>query len=107
MHMGFAVHFDDRLLDYANFCRMNLLGLRMSFSRMHEARLDDTKLKGAKFLAADLQSSSMRRADLRQPDLSGVHDLAVDLSSCQLGGTKISLDSAYDSLALLGVQIGD
>lgn len=103
--MGFDVHFDDCVLDFGNFSRMHLAHLKVTGGRMHDVNLDGVVFKTASLDDVDAQGASLRQADLRRADLSGVHHLAVDVRTCQLGHTRLSADSAFASLALLGIDV--
>lgn len=105
VHMGFDPRFDGCALDYSSFSGMDLGGVQLVSCRGREVRLDETTLKGAGLVDVDFGGSTLHRADLRQADLSSVSNLAIDLLSCRLGKTKLSLGTAYDSLSLLGVTV--
>lgn len=102
--LGFGVRFEDCILDLGSFSGMRLSDVEFVNCRAHEMSFDSATFKGVTIRDTDLSRSDFSRADLRDADLSGAL-LAVDLSSCRIGNTTLSLDSALSTLAAMGITV--
>ena len=102
---GFAVAFDNCLLDHASFYKTRLLKTVFKNSRLREVDFSEADLSAAQFIESDLDQSVFDRTILEKTDFSTAHNYVIDPEINRIKGAKFSLDGLPGLLLNYGLQI--
>ncbi|MDP2315236.1 MAG: pentapeptide repeat-containing protein [Pseudomonadota bacterium] len=105
--LTFSVSFDQCRLDNCVFGGMRLKGLSMVDCNLQGVDLSGCDLTGARFPKSDLRGALVHHAIVKNADFSQARDFAFDARTNKAGKTKVSLETAAQVLADLGLVVPD
>jgi fluoroquinolone resistance protein len=103
--LTFQADFDECALNHCSFDGMPLRELSITNCRALEVVFTEADLTGADLSGTDLSGSVFLHTILEQVDLSSASHYTIDPITNKLRDTKLSLEGALRSLALLGVRV--
>ncbi len=103
--LTFDVRFDHCVLDYGGFSAMKLNRLVATHCRAHNADFTEANLSNADFTDSDLTDAIFFHTQLTNTDLSCATGCHIDAKANRLKNTKLGIDAALRTLALLGISV--
>ena len=105
--LGKPFKFIDCMLNHGTFIGLDLQGVEITDSLVHEVDFRETNLSEAVFSGTDLQGSLFLDTDLRTADLGSARNYQINPAINKLGGARFSLPEAISLLYALDIELDD